>query len=445
MRHERRSDDLLLDSEERRLVVSRCLVSHQVEDGGCDVGESGVRQVVAEDDIVGEALAADKDRDGRQRVARERQQLAVLGGERLVGLLGALHHVVGVAVVGRDDEDTVELVDRVEKVLEAAVAELARSRRGRKVARVANHVGVGVVYAQHVVPAALQRGDGRVGDLARFHQRLLVEDALIRWDLNVRFELLVKVARAVAVPEKGDVAELLRLGARKRAHAVVRSVLARRLGDRGRRHQVSRRQLEVAVVLHQANEVNLWHALAIELVELLTTLKGLGDLKHAVRAKVEDDDGVIVLDRADWLAVAVDDDERPDVLVGHVTFLERLVRLHRARLLGRRVAEDVRAPSLLHDAPVGFVPVHRHDHAPAARRDLGVAALQLAQHLLQLRDKPFARVVRHVAAVCEHVAANLLRAVLRRLLHHLVQLVASRMHAAVGKEANEVDGILSKG
>eukprot|EP00965_Chrysotila_dentata_P205798 6183168-Pleurochrysis_carterae.AAC.1 len=73
---------------------------------------------------------------------------------------------------------------------------------------------------------------------AASHQRLLVEDARVRWDLDVRFELLIKVARAIAVPEKGDVAELLRLGARKCADAVVSSVFTRRLGNRRRRHQV---------------------------------------------------------------------------------------------------------------------------------------------------------------------------------------------------------------
>ena len=53
------------------------------------------------------------------------------------------------------------------------------------------------------------------------------------------------------------VAELLRLGARKGGDARVRQQLAGHAVDGGRGHQEARRQLQVAVVLHHADEARL--------------------------------------------------------------------------------------------------------------------------------------------------------------------------------------------
>ena len=53
------------------------------------------------------------------------------------------------------------------------------------------------------------------------------------------------------------VAELLRLGARKGGDARVRQQLAGHAVDGGRGHQEARRQLQVAIVLHHADEVRL--------------------------------------------------------------------------------------------------------------------------------------------------------------------------------------------
>lgn len=74
--------------------------------------------------------------------------------------------------------------------------------------------------------------------------------------LDVRLEVLVKVAGAVPIPEEGNVAKLLRLGASKGADAGGAEVAARDLGDLGRGHEVVGWQVEVAVVLHHADKLD---------------------------------------------------------------------------------------------------------------------------------------------------------------------------------------------
>ena len=84
-------------------------------------------------------------------------------------------------------------------------------------------------------------------------------------------------------------AELLRLAAGKLADLIARQVLAHRSVDIGRLYEVVARQLEVAVVLHHADELDVGNRATVELAEL-----GLGErareLERAIAAKIVEHD-----------------------------------------------------------------------------------------------------------------------------------------------------------
>ena len=102
------------------------------------------------------------------------------------------------------------------------------------------------------------------------HQRLLIEEAVVGGDFEVGLKLLVKVAGAVAVPEEGDVAKLLSFRAGKGSQAVLREILTRGARDGRRWDEVVARQLEIAIILHQPDELEvLWNAHAIKVREVL--------------------------------------------------------------------------------------------------------------------------------------------------------------------------------
>lgn len=222
------------------------LESHEVQEGRGDVSETGLIKPILEVDAVGETSATDDDRDRGQGVRCERHGFAVVILERLQGLFRALHHVVGIAMVGSDQKAPLDLVHDVEELLEACIHELAAADGGREVAGVAYHIGVGEIDADLVVFARSQRLLAGRGDLPGLHVRLLIERANIRRDLEVRLELIVKVARAVAVPEEGDVPKLLCLGAHKRPQTVLGQELSGDARDSRRRHQIVRRKLSMA-------------------------------------------------------------------------------------------------------------------------------------------------------------------------------------------------------
>ena len=135
-------------------------------------------------------------------------------------------------------------------------------------AGVADHVAVRVVDAREPVLAGAQLGDQPIGDLGGLHPRPLLERHAVRRDLDVRLGAVVEHAAAVAVPEVRDVAVLLGLADRELRDVRRGEDLAHRPLDLRRRHQVVRRDVEVAVVLHHAGVEHVGPAHAIELVEL---------------------------------------------------------------------------------------------------------------------------------------------------------------------------------
>ena len=76
-----------------------------------------------------------------------------------------LDHIVGVAMIRRDQKDSAELLDGGEKTAELGVAML-NSRDGRlQVACMPRHIGIGIVDATNVEALRLQGGDAGVRDL----------------------------------------------------------------------------------------------------------------------------------------------------------------------------------------------------------------------------------------------------------------------------------------
>src|SRR5690606_5329992 len=141
-----------------------------------------------------------------------------------------------------------------------------------------------------------------------------VEGQRVAGDFDVRLVLFVELAATIAVPEVSDVAELLRLTDRELAHVVAREVFAERVIDGRWIDQEVLRELQVAVVLHHAAEVDVRAWPAIELGERIC-FEGLRELDRSITAEVEEDHGGTVANWSDRLSVGVDDDERGQVLV----------------------------------------------------------------------------------------------------------------------------------
>ena len=172
-------------------------------------------------------------------------------------------------------------------------------------------------------------------------------------------------------------------------------------------------ELEVAVVLHHADELHVGNRAAVELAQL-----GLGEcageLEGAVAAEVEEDHSGAVADRPNRLAVGIGDDEGEEILVNHARVLvaKGLYRLGRVRERAA-LAQNVVLPAALDHRPVGVVPVHGDEHAPAARGDAVVAAaslIELVQDFFERIDVLERARLGDVAAVEQNVHARLLNA-----------------------------------
>ena len=344
-------------------------------------------------------------------------------------------------MVGGDHDYAVRLGDHRKQARQLEVQALHGGDHGLEVAGVADHVAVGVVDAQVAVLARLDGFDQGVGDLGALHPRALLEGHHVRRDLGVGLELVVELARLVAVPEVGDVAVLLGLGDGELGDAVLREVLAEGAADRRRHHQEAGRNLEVAVVLHHAGVGDLREADTVEDLEVGFG-EGAGDLDGAVAAEVEVDHGVTVDDGADGLATLCDH-ESGQVLVDDAGLfgaedLDGLLGRSEAAALGQHVA----FPAALDHAPVGLVAVHGDAHAATAGSDGGVkiGAIEAGEEGFEGLDVVQGGGLAHVAAVDERMHAHGLDAFLLGLGDHGLEVVNVAVHVAVGEEAQEVDG-----
>mmetsp|Transcript_17667 Transcript_17667/g.53146 ORF Transcript_17667/g.53146 Transcript_17667/m.53146 type:complete len:224 (-) Transcript_17667:1198-1869(-) len=215
-----------LGGEEGRLPAVGGLETQQLHERASDVSKPGVREVIAEHHAVGQPLAANGDGHGGQGVAGQRQRGGpVVGHERLPGLLVPLHHIVAVAVVAGNQPAPPHLIHRGQQLPHALVHCGARPDNRLQVPGVSHHVGVSIVDADH---AELATAEGLVAscrDLSSLHVRQLVEGAVVAGNLDEGLKVLIEEPRAVAVPEKGDVPELLGLAASEGVHSRVCQVL----------------------------------------------------------------------------------------------------------------------------------------------------------------------------------------------------------------------------
>ena len=159
------------------------------------------------------------------------------------------------------------------------------------------------------------------------------------------------------------------------------------------------------------------------------------DLAHAVGAEVEADAGIVVANRGQGLPTVVGTDKRDDEFVGHFLVVGIFHALHGIGLLAAfGVGEDHRVVGL-RDALPATVAVHGVV-ASVDRRDL--AAVVLAHLLLQLLEVSRAVGGQRVAAVHEGVHEDAVHAVLLRHLQQRVEMRLLRMHAAVGKQSEQM-------
>ena len=180
-------------------------------------------------------------------------------------LLVDLEHLVGVAVISRDDDRAVHRLDDRNDPGEREIDRLDGDHGRVEASGVPDHIAVGVVDAGVPQPVSPQGGDGHIGDFGRLHPRALLEWDDVTRNLDILLVDLVEHAGAVAVPEVGHVAVLLGFAARELADLIAGEILAHRSVDRRRLHEKVSWQLEIAVVFHHAHELHRRNGSAIEL------------------------------------------------------------------------------------------------------------------------------------------------------------------------------------
>ena len=169
-----------------------------------------------------------------------------------------------------------------------------------------------------------------------------------------------------------------------------------------------------------------------------------GDLLRAVAAEVEENDAVAVCDLRDGLAI-VGDDERQKVLVDHAGVFGAVGLdgfLGGGELTA--LALHVRAPALFDHRPVGFIAVHRDDHAAAAGSDLVFMRRirKLGKYSFQLVDILERARCGHIAAIEKNVAVDALHVLCARLLEHGDEVRDVGVDVAVGKQTEEMQRLV---
>jgi len=200
-------------------------------------------------------------------------------------------------------------------------------------------------------------------------------------------------------------------------------------------------ELQVAVVLHHADELDVGDRPAIELAELRLRERA-GELERSVPAEIVEHDGRAIANGADGIALAINDHETQQVLVDHPGILvpEGLNRLGRTRK-APTLAKHVILPAALDHRPVGAVAVHRDEHTAAARRNAVVAPsllVEIVQHLLEGFDVLERAGLGYIAPVEQNVHAHVLHAFFVASPQHCKQVLDVAVHVAIRKQPDEV-------
>jgi len=197
----------------------------------------------------------------------------------------AVDHLLGIAVIGGDDDLAADRAHRLDHATDASVQHLDGLRGGFHVAGMPHHVAVGVIADDGVILAAQDRGFELVGHFKRAHFRFqVVSRDFGRGHENAVF---AGIGLFPAAAEKiGDVRVFFGLGDAQLPEPQIREVFAETVVDDLRR--VGARQMKVFSIAAQRNETGEFGQInALEAAEGFFC-QGARDLAGAVGAKIHE-------------------------------------------------------------------------------------------------------------------------------------------------------------
>ena len=382
--------------------------THQIQHGGAQVGQAAVPQLHAA---------------GAHHAAGH--QVGGVGGEG--GAVG-LHHVLGVAVVGGDDDLAAQLQGGGHHLAHAVVHRLGGLDGGLVHAGVAHHVAVGEVQNDDVIGAALDALDALGGDQRLGHLRLEVIGGHLGGGDQAAILAGEHLLHA-AVEEEGDMGVLLRLRDAQLGHAQLGDILAedvvQGLLGVGDDHVGHGRIVGGGAHIVQGEEA----LFALKALEV-GIHQGAGDLPGPVGPEVHEQDGV---PGANLGALAGDHGNHE--LVGDAGVIGLLHRVHRILVELGALAVDHGGVCLLQPIPVGVA-----IHGVVAALHGGDLRPVFVAGLLHLGYEALAGGGGHVAAVQEAVDVDLLRPQIVGQLDGGLDVGDVGVDAAVGHQAVDVDG-----
>ena len=172
-------------------------------------------------------------------------------------------HLIGVAVIGGDEEDSVGRADRRFESRELQIDSFDRQSGRRQIPRVTDHIAVRQIQPNMLVLHGVDRGFYRIGDLDSLHLWPGVECAGVGWNFQVTLPRCVDKSRAISVEKVGYMSILLCFRTGELAQIVPDQVFSDGSVDCWRRDQLFVWKLQIAVVLHHAcvihsGSVRLW-------------------------------------------------------------------------------------------------------------------------------------------------------------------------------------------
>ena len=306
----------------------------------------------------------------------------------------------------------------------------------------ADHIAVGEVAAEEVKLVARHVLHHLIGDFLGLHGRRLIEGDHVGGNFLIDLQVFVHLAGAVAVPEVGHVAELLRLREGIFPDAMGAEHLREGVCDDRRLHQIVLGDIEVTIVLEHTGKVDAGIVAPVKVGKVLA-VKCQGDLLGAVATEVEEHHAVAVGNFGHGLAI-LGDDKRRQILIDAV-FL-RAVGFNGSLGVGELTADalNMGAPAGFHHGPVGLIAIHGDLHTAAAGGDLILVGLvgELTEHILQLLHILQRRGGGHITAIEEDMAVGAFDAVFLGMAQQRKEVMDVGMDIAVGEQPQEMHGLV---